>query len=294
MSNQSTQTSVEGQSLRSTCHLCRGVFFKRQASAKGVYCSRQCQWNAKRKYHRPSSICQVCGCEFVRRGRNAGVFCSRDCKGVFQSVKDLMDREWLEDQYIRLDRSSAEIASEVGCDRKTVDNWLRKHGISMRPRGSHKNCRRITKGTPSPWAGHKHTLETRRLLSEQAKTDGRMPYKPENGTPFKGKRGSEVPSWKGGVTPERQAFYSSDEWKKVARVVWKRDGRCCQRCGRTKIPGDGVSFDIHHVVSFAYRPLRAESSNLVLLCEPCHYWVHGTKNPDKAFIKEIPTDEVTV
>lgn len=273
--------------LLCTCKHCQKQFRKRQASAKGAYCSRECHWAGRTIVVRQASVCP-CGREFKRRGRSVGTYCSFQCKRIYQSIQELLNRDWLYGQYVILNRTSREIAESIGCDRKTVDDSLRRHGIPLRSRGSHPNCRRIRKGDPSPWAGRKHTPETRKRLSEIAKASGRKPYKEENGPPWKGKGGPGHPAWRGGITPERAAFYQTEEWKVAARTVWKRDGRCCQRCGRKKKKGDRCSFDIHHIVSFAYKPLRAEPSNLVLLCESCHYWIHSAANVDRLFIKDIP------
>jgi 5-methylcytosine-specific restriction endonuclease McrA len=99
-----------------------------------------------------------------------------------------------------------------------------------------------------------------------------------------GKRGNANPHWKGGVTPKRQAFYLSPEWKKCSQEVWRRDRALCRRCGLKMAPG--VEMHIHHKVSFAYRPLRAAPQNLVLLCDPCHDWVHSRKNKSREWIEE--------
>ena len=93
-----------------------------------------------------------------------------------------------------------------------------------------------------------------------------------------GKTGEANPNWKGGVTPERQALYSSLEWAEVVKVVWARDKAICQRCGE---PGK----HIHHIVSFAVPELRADADNLILLCRDCHSWVHSRKNTEGEFVK---------
>jgi len=97
-----------------------------------------------------------------------------------------------------------------------------------------------------------------------------------------GRRDDENPNWKGGITLERQAFYQSEEWKRVSQVVWKRDNATCQRCG---VLADGtIEMHIHHILSFALAELRAESSNLVLLCEDCHSFIHSKTNTQMEYL----------
>jgi hypothetical protein len=88
-----------------------------------------------------------------------------------------------------------------------------------------------------------------------------------------------------GTTPERQAFYSSREWKQAAKAIWKRDKAQCQRCGIKKEFYSG-QFHIHHIVSFTVEYLRAELGNLVLLCQDCHVWVHSNQNQEKDWLGE--------
>src|SRR5690606_25201612 len=143
------------------------------------------------------------------------------------------------------------------------------------------------KGQVSTFLGRKHTPETRAKLRAIAIADGRVPYDPAVGSYMKGRRGAATTNWKGGITAARQAFYATPEWKAAVKAVWKRDNATCQRCGKHKSPNRQLAFDIHHIVSFAVVELRAEISNLVLLCEPCHYWVHGNENTNGQFIQEI-------
>jgi len=95
--------------------------------------------------------------------------------------------------------------------------------------------------------------------------------------------GEENPHWKGGITPERQAFYTSREWAEACLFVWNRDKATCQRCGKKKINND-EEFHIHHIISFSQKELRAEPNNLILLCGDCHRWVHSAKNMNNEFL----------
>ena len=162
--------------------------------------------------------------------------------------KPYWDREWLRREYEDNFRSANEIAEQFGITEAAILHWLRKHKI---PRRDMSEIR-----AEKHWG----------LSGEQ------------NG--MYGKRGEEVPNWKGGVTAERQSFYSTLEWKKARKVVYKRDKSKCQRCGNKS------DLHIHHIVTFANKELRAETSNLVLLCADCHHWVHSKENTNNDYIGE--------
>lgn len=99
--------------------------------------------------------------------------------------------------------------------------------------------------------------------------------------------GEEHPGYKGGITPERQAFYASQDWKDACQTVWNRDEAACQRCSIHRSEHDG-ELHVHHIVSFAVEELRAEPDNLVLLCDECHHWVHSHENVDSEFLDDKP------
>lgn len=231
------------------------------------------------------AVCKQCSAVFRPRGKNPGVYCTRACKAAWQRTQKPVDRDWLHEKYVVEGRSANEIGRIVGRDSKRVWQWLRDLGIPTRPRGR-DSSNHFRVGGPNPFQGRKHSAETRKRMSDRAKAEGRVPYDPKVGSYMKGRKGPQVPSWKGGITPERQAFYSTPEWKAAAKEVWSRDDATCQRCGRRNKGSERFAFDVHHVVSFACVRLRADVNNLVLLCEACHYWVHSSENAARLFIKE--------
>jgi len=82
------------------------------------------------------------------------------------------------------------------------------------------------------------------------------------------------PAWKGGVTTEHQSFYAGAEWRRVCAAIYRRDRGLCHVCGERPERGE-----VHHIEPWALRPdLRLDHSNLVLLCRPCHCWVHSRDN----------------
>lgn len=241
--------------------------------------------------------CSQCGTELIRviwnyrKGRPISeFFCNNACKGAWQKGKREalgFTREWLEDQYIQQRKGADQIAREIGRDPKRVWEWIRDYGIPRRPRGTDYG-HGIKKGQESPFKGHKHSEEAKEKIRQRRLSDGRVPYL-KGGVHWMKLPGAQKPgSWKGGVTPERQAFYSSQEWAESVKAVWARDAAICQMCGKEHNSEMRGKFAIHHIISFAYTPLRADPSNLILLCRPCHLWVHSRKNIEKQFIKEIP------
>lgn len=100
-----------------------------------------------------------------------------------------------------------------------------------------------------------------------------------------GKNGELNPNWRGGVTPERQLFYASAEWKNIVQVIWKRDKATCQKCSDKKI--EQKAFHIHHVVPFEVVDFRTDETNLMLVCKNCHDWVHSKKNKNGEYIGTV-------
>ena len=162
------------------------------------------------------------------------------------------EADWLRHQYITEQRSAGEIASDFGVTDAAIIFWLKKHGIK------------------------------RRSVSESRKIKKWGSVGPDN--PMWNRRGELNPRWRGGVTPERQAFYTSAAWKAACASVWKRDHATCQRCKMRRKDQADMPFHIHHIVSFADKALRADPANLVLLCEACHLYVHSKKNINGEFL----------
>lgn len=185
----------------------------------------------------------------------------RNEKGQFlrgthwRDAKPFREKEWLMDHYVGKEMSAGDISRMFGVTDAAILFWLRRHGI---PRRSVTQARKVKywgcSGADNPmW----------------------------------NKRGEMNPRWLGGVTPERQAFYTSDEWKKACSTVWKRDNATCQRCKIHKSDSPDMPFHIHHIVSFSDKELRAEASNLILLCESCHLFVHSNKNISRELLPKI-------
>jgi 5-methylcytosine-specific restriction endonuclease McrA len=273
---------------KNICATC-GLPFKGYGNRIMKYCSRKCGGVGRSGKNHIESTCDFCKREILAYTKRR--FCGKSCESNWNRSQMPVGKEWLEDKYLSEGLDANAIAKIVGRDGKTVWSWLKMHGIPTRPRGAYAMSNPNftfwkTPGVDHPMKGKKMSAEVRQRASERCKAEGRVPYDPAIGSYMKGKRGPETPSWKGGVTPERQSFYSSKEWRDASKAVWRRDDATCQKCGKRNHEKQRYAFDVHHVVSFACVSLRADISNLILLCEDCHYWVHSSENVDKLFIKE--------
>ena len=164
------------------------------------------------------------------------------------------ERDWLIEQYAEKNRSTGEIAAEFGVTDSAVLFWLHKHTV---PRRSISEARKIKR-----WGA--------------SGADN----------PMWNRRGELNPRWLGGVTLERQAFYTSREWKDACSAVWKRDEARCRRCSQHRRDSPDMPFHIHHIFSFSDKSLRADTENLVLLCEACHQFVHSRRNVEREFLPQ--------
>lgn len=235
-----------------------------------------------------SVICSNCGEPLLRyKTKTETYFCGAGCKGAWQ-VKQResngFTKEWLIEEYVVKEKSANQIAREIGRDSKRVWEWMRDYGIKTRPRGTDYG-QNFKKGMESPFKGKRHKEETKELFRKIAKEDGRVPYL-KNGKHWLKEDGVKPASWRGGISPERNAFYSSPAWVEAVKKVWARDNATCQKCGkRHNTAKNRGRFHIHHIISFKVKPERANPDNLILLCAQCHRWVHSKKNIDKEFIR---------
>jgi hypothetical protein len=234
--------------------------------------------------------CDICGATVTRKVQTKAHYCTQECKAEAQRRSKPVDRDWLYQKYIVEGLDCTQIAALVQRNSKRVWEWLRDYDIPTRGRG--------TTGNGKHTKGGKRNIapEVRKKLSDQARarvlamvSNGGKPFQRKDGTySMKGRTGAAHPTWRGGATPERAKVYGSPEWKAAVKAVWARDNATCQRCGKHhNTAAHRGTFDIHHIVSFAVAELRCEASNLVLLCEPCHLWVHSSNNVNGDFIKEV-------
>lgn len=86
------------------------------------------------------------------------------------------------------------------------------------------------------------------------------------------KKGSENPSWRGGVTSKDKRLRHSLKYFIWQQEVYKKDNCICRICGSKK---DIVA---HHLKLFSGFPeLRFDVNNGIVLCRSCHGKVHFGK-----------------
>lgn len=232
-------------------------------------------------------VCNNCSEPILRHPSKTGKhFCNKFCKGAWQTKQREAlgyTKEWLHNEYFTKQKSANQIAREIKRDPKRVWEWIVDYGMKLRPRGTDYG-QAFKKGMPSAFKGKRHTQEAKAFFKKQAKADGRVPYL-KNGEHWLKQAGVRPPSWRGGITPERNAFYASEEWAAAVKGVWRRDMAICQRCRKNHNTEDQRGrFHIHHIISFRVKSERSNIDNLVLLCAKCHRWVHSKKNINKEYI----------
>lgn len=259
-----------------------------------------------------TSQCEMCGKEITRAGSTPGRTCSRACAAALRRTWKPVTREWLWQKYVEEGLGTTRIGRLVGRDQKRVYEWLVEFGIPMREKwrgnvppskpyhdaewlkaeyAKGGNCYTIAAACGgAPNTVHKYLvkfgIEARTSVASARAAGKTHGSKGEKNGMF-GRKGARSTNWKGGVTPDRQAFYQTPEWAAACSEVWRRDDATCRRCGVRKSSED-QEYCVHHVVSFAVKALRAEPSNLVLLCVKCHRWVHSRKNVARDFIADNP------
>ena len=190
--------------------------------------------------------------------------------------------------YVDDGKGCPEIGRLYGRDPKTVLWWLRQASIETRKRGQNPLVQ-FKKGERSRFAGRKHRPESIAKLKAASAAAPRLPHLRGGKHWLKGAPPEMNPRWLGGVTPERQAFYRSEEWKQACVIVWHRADAKCERCGldHRTIDRTKQRFHVHHIVSFAVEALRADPNNLALLCWTCHRFVHSKANVSGEFLPKI-------
>lgn len=206
-----------------------------------------------------------------------------------------LDAAELRTLYIEQRKGCPQIGLMVGADPTTIHNWLIEAGIPTRARGDNPAVQ-FKKGERSRFAGRTHRPESLELIRASTVRDGRVPYLRDGVHWLKGAPPEANPRYLGGATPERQEFYRSAEWKSACRAVWQRADAHCQRCGLDWRDCDREitpTFHVHHVWPFRIRETRANPMLMVLLCRPCHLFVHSKANLTREFLV-TPMEQVSM
>lgn len=121
------------------------------------------------------------------------------------------------------------------------------------------------------WRGrsrHKHTEETRRLLSEQRKAEWRVPANRDR--ILRGRRERVVRAHPR-TSDLLAALRRTDGYKAWRWRVFERDDFTCQCCGQRPHAGHALRLEAHHITPFVERlDLALCVSNGITLCHACH------------------------
>jgi hypothetical protein len=194
--------------------------------------------------------------------------------------------DWLRQKYETEGLDCVQIAAIFGCDSKTAWAWVKAAGIEKRKRGYGHPENYFKPGQRSAFAGRKHSPAALAKIEHNTRARGGVPYL-KNGIHWLKSPGAVNGRWLGGITPERPTLYRSAEWKEVVKAVWKRDNAICQRCGldhRTVKRSYQSKFQLHHIDGFQIVERRMALDNLVLVCRPCHLWIHSKENSARLFL----------
>ena len=199
--------------------------------AKEVGCALTTIWARLREYNIP-----------VRR------------RGEHNSKRYVVDKEWLEAEYLDKMRNTADIAEEIGCDGNIVLHRLYEYGIPVR---SSNETRKLTindyyvlaKKHDFEWIGDElpasNKVKTWWRCSQGHEWEIRYSsIQQRNGCPVcarLGMRGENHPNWRGGTSFEP---YGSGFDKVLKLKVRTRDNFTCQISGK---PENGVAHSVHHI-----------------------------------------------
>lgn len=182
---------------------------------------------------------------------------------------DVLTPELLQREYVERQRSANDIGKELSICCDSVLEYLKRYGFEIRGKifyvkGDRHPCkgrrmsdetkRAISKantgrydGSNNPFYGRKHTLETRRLIS-----DHHADVSLEN-----------HPRWEGGKSFEPYTIEFDRQLKDLIRL---RDNYTCQLCG---VP-EAECYEKLHCHHGDYDKENCLPSNLISLCRRCH------------------------
>lgn len=182
--------------------------------------------------------------------------------------------------------SSGDIARKYGTTRGIVLNTIKRAGGKIRSLSESRKIYSLTH--ESNFKGHKHSEETRRLMSAHH-ADYRGEKHPRYG--HKDIVGDKNPNWRVGIgskTDLGRNTFQDLAWKKT---ILESDLYTCQMCGST----NKRNLVTHHIEGWVQNPeLRHESNNGICLCRPCHASIHarGYENYMPLFKEKVKLREL--
>lgn len=240
-------------------------------------------------------LCKFCKISFwiipseIKKGRK---FCSRMCFYKWNRGKNSF-------RYKKIKRICEVCKKEF----LVIPATIKKHGGKY----CSNKCKGISyTGREAPWAKKKHSLATRKKMSERGKGKNNANYGNYHSSSIRickvcnkkfrvrnsrikkgeglycskkcegiGKRGlyagKNSPNWKGGVTPVNELIRKSTKYLEWRKSIFERDNYTCQNCNAHSGNGKAIYLEAHHIKSFAkYPELRFDVNNGITLCFDCH------------------------
>lgn len=266
-------------SAKLRCEICEKEFDCRPglvATKKAPrYCSRKCMGVGKMR--RTETTCASCGNKLnVRlseiREHN---FCDMTCYAEWQKtqVGSLARRpkKPIDVQCANCGKSLKRIPAKIKraryhfCNTKCHGEWRKTQTGALSPRYDNRKVEIQCAHCGKKVAKYRCRIEGHELhfCTVKCQTEWRKTL-----------TGALSPRYKGGSID-----YYGPNWKQQCRSTRKRDGYCCQGCGKNQ-KDNRRSLDVHHIIpfrTFSYIPdqndayLQANAlSNLVTLCPSCH------------------------
>lgn len=177
----------------------------------------------------------------------------RQYKGLKEKLEDLRRKEMS-----FKDISDYFKSCGYRCSRTTVSKYAVEFNIST--------TRKSYRGKKNPFFQKKHTIETRKKISDTRIAGG---YSVGEKNFFYGKTGKDSQNWRGGTSTRRAVFYASNSWKELRNIVFKRDNFTCLWCGNSSKIHNGLN--AHHIIPLHMDwEKRLDINNLLTLCTICH------------------------
>jgi len=221
-------------------------------------------------------IADELGCDgkTIRRWLERHDISTRDPGGSATPDRRLKGGDWLSEQYVERERTTTDIADDLGCHHSTVLEYLKKHGIEVRQKGNSPTPERLKNGD---WLRERYveqecsSLNIADELGCCAKTVRNWLKRNGITTRGTGRTGVDHAQWAGG-----QTHYGPGWNETKRRRVRSRDGYCCQDCGMSQ-ERHRDQFDerlhVHHLLrarDIDDAEERNAMSNLITLCRDCH------------------------
>ncbi len=190
--------------------------------------------------------------------------------------KELVNKDWLYDQYITKRKSSVIIANELEITTPTVLRWLGIHNISTRSKSEAQIGRKYSEETLMkmsesqkswlevnihPFLGKTHTSEHCEYMRRVR--IGVPIHTEEQKQKYGEQVGEKNPNWQGGLSFEIYPFEFNHELREYIR---NRDNRVCQLCGKSEVL-NGRRLAVHHING---NKEDCRKENLTALCTFCN------------------------